>query len=231
MTHYYLVTSLAGPVEEFQHAQQPQQPHISVTEGINQLTATSASQKSSFLILGCLGSNIFEAMTSLSRHYEEQCSTLTFTMEDLSKLSWNDVKKMELLMESHHLFLKEKQHSQGSIVMVTGLKDGINQLSCLVNTSMTRELKKELRAKEEDDLYTKVTWCFCPHNGKWTKFPKRANYNLERKEVAQGIVDAQGRTWTVDYQSMEVIVRNSNQRAHLKRLVNFSGGKHLARKY
>lgn len=232
-THCCVVTSLAGPVAELQHAQQPQpqQPHSSVTEGINQLAATSASQKSSFQILGCSKRNVDEAMAKLSRYYEGQCSTLTFTMEELSKLNSYDVKDMEELMESQHLFLVEKQDSQGNIVMVTGLKDGISQMDSLVKTSITRELKKELRAREEDDLYTRVTWCFRPHNGKWTKFPKKANCNLEKKEVVHGIVDAQGRTWNVDLQSMEAILRNSNQWARLKRLVNFSGRKHLARKY
>lgn len=232
-THCYLATSLADPVAELQQAQQQQQPQplSSVTEGIKQLAATSASQKSNFLIFGCSRGNLGEAMTRLRRSYEEQCSTLAFTMEELSKLSWSNVKDMELLVESQHLVLKEKQDSQGNSVMVTGLKHGINQLGCLVQTSFNRELKKELRAWEEDDLYTRVTWCFRPHNGKWTKFPKRANYKLEKKEVAQGIVDAQGRTWDVDLQSMKAIIKNSHQWAHLKRLVNLSGGKHLARKY
>lgn len=167
-------------------------------------------------------------MARLSSSYEEMCTTLTFTMEELSKLSLDDVKDIELLIESQHLFLEEKQ---GNIVMVTGFKDGINQLSCLVKTFITRELKKELRAKDEEDLYTRVTWCFCPQNGYWTKFPKKANYNLEKKEVAQGIVDAQGRAWNVDLERMEATMINRNQRAQLKRLRNLSGGKHFTKRY
>lgn len=216
--------SLAEPVAELQY-EQHKQPHSSVTEEINQLVAASAKQKSNFLILGCSRSSIDEAMTRLRSYYEEQCTTLTFAMEELSKLSLNDVKDIALLIGSKRLFLEKKHDSQGNIVMVTGLKDAISQLNCLVNTFITRELRKELRAKEEDDLYTRVTWCFCLPNGNWTKFPKKANYNLESKEVAQGIVDAQGRTWNVDIRSMEVTMRSTNQRAQLKRLRNLSGGK------
>lgn len=224
-THCYLVVSPTGPVPEWHHAQQ--QPHSSVSEGINQLAATSASQNSSFLILGYSRNDVDDAMTELTRLYEEQCSTLTFKMEELANLSSDDMKEIKLLMESRHLCIKEKQDSQGTVVMVTGLKDGVNQLSGLVSTSVNRELKRKLKVSEEDDLYTRVTWCILPPNENWERVPKGANYNLEKKEVAQGIVDAQGRSWNVNLQSMEAILRISGQRAKLKRLVNLSGEQHF----
>lgn len=225
-THCYLVTSPTGPVPELHHAQQ--QPHSCVSEGINQLVATSASQNSSFLILGYSRNDVDDARTELTRLYEAQCSTLTYEMEELANLSSDDMKELKLLMESQNLCIKEKQDSQGTVVVVTGLKDGVNKLECFVSTSMNRELKRELKVRDEDDLYTRVTWCILPHNGNWQRVPKRANYSLEKKEVAQGIVDAQGRSWNVNLQSMEAILRISGQRAKLKRLVNLSGEQHFA---
>lgn len=222
----YLVTSPTGPVPELHHAQQ--QPHSCVSEGINQLAATSASHNSSFLILGYSRNDVDDARTELTRLYEAQCSTLTHKMEELANLSSDDMKELKLLMESQHLCIKEKQDSQGTVVIVTGLKDGVNKLECLISTSMNKELKRELKVRDEDDLYARVTWCILAHNGNWQRVPKRANYSLEKKEVAQGIVDAQGRSWNVNLQSMEAILRISGQRAKLKRLVNLSGEQHFA---
>lgn len=199
-----------------------------MSEGINQLAAISACQKSSFLILGYSRNDVDDAMTKLTEFYEAQCSTLTFKMEELANLSSDDLKEIKQLVESQYLCITEKQDSQGTVVMVTGLKDGVSKLECLVNTSMNRELKRELRVREEDDLYARVTWCILPHNGNWQRVPKTANCKLEKKEVSQGIVDAQGRTWNVNLQCMEAILRISGQRAKLKRLVNLSGEQRFA---
>lgn len=225
-THCCLVTGLAGPVPELHHVQQ--QPHFSTSEGIHQLVATSAGQKSSFLILGRSRKDVDDAKTRLSRLYEAQCSTVTFRMEEVANLSSDEMKELKLLMESQHLCMEEKQDCKVKVVIVTGSKDGVNQVSCLVTTSTNRELNRELKVREENDLCNSVTWCILLPNGDWKKVPKRANYLLEKKEVSEGILDGQGMTWNIDLVNMEATSGSSGRRAKLKRLVNLPGERHFA---
>uniref|UniRef100_A0A7N6AX46 Poly [ADP-ribose] polymerase n=1 Tax=Anabas testudineus TaxID=64144 RepID=A0A7N6AX46_ANATE len=87
---------------------------------------------------------------------------------------------------------------------------------------MQGSLIRVVRDREEDDLYTRVAWCILGQNGNWERLPKAANYNLENNDVAGGIVDAQGTSWTVDLQRTEA-KRQTGQTANLKRLHNQPG--------
>lgn len=187
-----------------------------MSEEISKLVTASASQKSSFLILGLSRKYVDDAVTKLRSLYEAQCSTQTFKMEELANLSPEDMEDLKLLVGTQGLCIQE---NQGTLT-VRGLKDGVNQVMQLVNASLNRKL----RVREEDDLYIRVAWCILPQNGNWERLPKKANYHLEKKDAAHGIVDAQGLTWTVDLQRMEAILQmKSGQRAKLKRLANLQG--------
>ncbi|RXN19007.1 poly [ADP-ribose] polymerase 14-like protein [Labeo rohita] len=78
------------------------------------------------------------------------------------------------------------------------------------------------REKDEDLLFAKVTWCVLGLHGVWQKVPKDLNYKLEKKDVKDGFVDAQGVKWTVDLQKMEATSCDSGQVTALKRLENLS---------
>lgn len=193
-----------------------QQSHSSVSVEISKLATASASQKSSFLILGLSRKYVDDAVTKLSSLYEAQCSTQTFKIEELANLSPEDMEDLKLLVETQGLCIQE---NQGTLIM-RGLKDGVNQVMQLVNASLNRKLK----VREEEDLYIRVAWCILAQNGNWERLPKTANYHLEKNDAAHGIVDAQGFTWNVDLQRMEAILQmKSRRRAKLKRLANLQG--------
>lgn len=193
-----------------------QQCHSSVSVEISKLATASASQKSSFLILGLSRKYVDDAVTKLSSLYEAQCSTQTFKIDELANLSPEDMEDLKLLVETQGLCIQENQGT----LKVRGLKDGVNQVMQLVNASLNRKLK----VREEEDLYIRVAWCILAQNGNWERLPKTANYHLEKKDAAHGIVDAQGLTWNVDLQRMEAILQmKSGQRAKLKRLANLQG--------
>ncbi|XP_073764125.1 protein mono-ADP-ribosyltransferase PARP14 isoform X2 [Danio rerio] len=78
----------------------------------------------------------------------------------------------------------------------------------------------QVREKEQDNLFTQVTWCILGVRGIWQKVPEEANHKLERADVNDGIVDAQGVKWTVDIKKMEATACVSGQVTALKRLEN-----------
>merc|ERR1712035_66220 len=99
------------------------------------------------------------------------------------------------------------QSRQGGLT-VSGLKDGVNQVMQLINACLHGSLRGEVRVREEEDLYTRVAWCILGHNGNWERLPKTANHSLENKDIAGGIVDAQGISWSVDLQRLEATGQN-----------------------
>ncbi|RXN14733.1 poly [ADP-ribose] polymerase 14-like protein [Labeo rohita] len=56
--------------------------------------------------------------------------------------------------------------------------------------------------------------------GVWQKLPTDINYKLEKTDVKDGIVDAQGVKWTVNLREMEATSCDSGQVTALKRLEN-----------
>ncbi|XP_051999457.1 protein mono-ADP-ribosyltransferase PARP15-like [Xyrauchen texanus] len=72
--------------------------------------------------------------------------------------------------------------------------------------------------RDQDHLFTQVTWCILGPHGIWQKVAKDMNHKLERGDVTGGITDAQGVKWTVDLRKMEAC--GTGQVTQLKRLEN-----------
>ncbi|KAE8279189.1 Poly [ADP-ribose] polymerase 14 [Larimichthys crocea] len=198
--------------------QQQQQPISSVSLGA--LCTTSINQ-SVFLFLGLSRKDVDDAMTKLKELYQAQCSTQTFKKEELAGLTADDMKDLKQLVKTQGLCMQMDQSGQGSLT-VSGLKDGVNQVMQMINASLQGSLRREVRVKEEEDLYTRVAWCILRHNGNWERLPKTANHSLENKDVAAGIEDAQGIKWSVDLQRLEAKtqMRLLGHTTNLKRLEN-----------
>lgn len=223
-THCYLLTYLAVSVPQLPHVQQ-QQSHSSVSAEISNLPTASTSQKSTFLIFGFSREDVDGAMTKLKSLYQAQCSTQTFKKEELAGLSPEDMEDLKQLMETQGLYMQKNQSDQDGLT-VSGLKDGVNQVMQMINGSLQGCLRREVRVREEEDLYTRVAWCILGQNGNWERVPKRANHSLENEiDLARGIVDAQGTMWSVGLQRMEATLQVTGQTAKLKRLVNLPGEK------
>lgn len=148
--------------------------------------------------------------------YQSLCSSQTFKKEEVAALTEGDLLTLTQTVESLGL---QVQNDQGDWT-VRGLTAKVNQIIHLVHSFMYGTLTREVRMKEEEDLYGRVAWCIQGTGGQWERLPKAANYQLERKDTEAGIVDAQGQQWDVRQQNMEVIKQFSTQKAKLKRLEN-----------
>uniref|UniRef100_A0A8C2CVB7 Poly [ADP-ribose] polymerase n=1 Tax=Cyprinus carpio TaxID=7962 RepID=A0A8C2CVB7_CYPCA len=122
----------------------------------------------------------------------------------------------QLLSILNSKYLQMEQSSDRWIVK--GLKDGVNKLVRLIQDALCRQV----RDKDQSILFNQVTWCILGSRGIWQKIPIDMNYKLEKKDVEDGIVDAQGVKWTVNLRKMEVIACHSGEVTALKRLENLS---------
>ncbi|XP_043953299.1 protein mono-ADP-ribosyltransferase PARP14-like isoform X1 [Gambusia affinis] len=178
---------------------------------------TTTSQQSSFLFVGLQRQNVDAALTKIKNLYQDHSATKTFTNQDLADLTEEDIKKLMNLVETQDLYVQENPLSQGGLT-VSGLKAGVNQVNQMLQTLIP--LRKELRAKEEESLYPGIAWCILGQNGNWERLPKTGNYNLEKKNITKGIVDAHGVSWSVNLLKMEARRDLTGQTAKLKRLEN-----------
>ncbi|RVE60394.1 hypothetical protein OJAV_G00180560 [Oryzias javanicus] len=174
-------------------------------------------QQSSFLFVGLTKKNVDEAVTKIRKLVKDSCSTNIFTKKDLEDLTEDGMKDLRTLAQQQNLYIQENPQDQGGL-MVTGLKSGVIQVVQMVNTAIP--LRKELRVKEEDSLYHRVAWCILVPHGSWERLPKADNYNLERGNIANGIVDTKGTKWNVNLEKTEARSQASEQAAKMKRLEN-----------
>ncbi|XP_030287686.1 protein mono-ADP-ribosyltransferase PARP14-like [Sparus aurata] len=214
-----VINRVSVPQRPHVQQQQQQPPSLSVSTDLSILHSTSTSQKSVFVFLGLSRQDVDNAMTKLKDTYQAQCSTQTFRKEDLVGLTQDDLEDLRQLVESHGLYIQRDQSGQGSLT-VSGLKDGVNQVTKKINDSMQENLRREVRAREEEELFSRVVWCILGNNGNWERLPKTANYKLENNDIAGGVVDAQGTEWSVDAQRSGASRPISGQTTKLKRLGN-----------
>ncbi|XP_038587306.1 protein mono-ADP-ribosyltransferase PARP14 isoform X2 [Micropterus salmoides] len=201
-------------VPQFSYVQQQQLPS-SMSPDLNIFHTSSRNEQSVFLFLGLSRKDVDDAKTKLKNLYQSQCSTQSFKKEELACLTQEDMEDLKQLVETEGLYMQEDQSGQGSLT-VSGLKDGVNKVVHMINAS----LRREVRVREEEELYTRVAWCILGPNGTWERLPKTANHSLEKNDVAGGIVDAQGIRWSVNAQKLKATSRVTGLNANLKRLVN-----------
>ncbi|ROK32553.1 Poly [ADP-ribose] polymerase 14 [Anabarilius grahami] len=168
-----------------------------------------------FLVIGYTDKEVSDACRELQRAYDSLCSTHSFYSEEIEHLTQDELDQLRSKINSLHLQLE--RISSGRWV-VTGLKDGVNEVFRLIQGALLRQV----REKDQTSLFTQVTWCILGPRGVWQKVPKEINYKLERNDVKDGIVDAQGVKWTVDLRKMEATACDSGQVTALKRLENLS---------
>ncbi|XP_029943875.1 protein mono-ADP-ribosyltransferase PARP14-like isoform X2 [Salarias fasciatus] len=195
---------------------QQQEHRLSASADLSILSNSPESQ-SAFLFLGLSRKTVDDAMAKLKDLYQNQCSTHTFRKEELHSLVQDDVTELMKLIETQGLYI---QNNQSGDLSVSGLKDGVTQAVMAFNAILHGNLKREMRVKEEEELFTRVVWCIMSHNRHWERLPKTANYNLEKQDLATGIVDAHGATWTVDLNSMKATNLMVAEPRKLKRLEN-----------
>ncbi|XP_051757531.1 protein mono-ADP-ribosyltransferase PARP15 [Ctenopharyngodon idella] len=189
-------------------------PHsIDLSSLVTALPVTDST--AAFLVIGLTDKDVSDACRELQRTYDSQCSTQSFHPEEIERLTQYEVNQLLTKISSLHLQL-ERISSEGWVVK--GLKDGVNEVVRLIKDA----LRRQVREKEQSSLFNKVTWCILGPRGVWQKVPIEVNYKLEKKDVKDGIVDAQGVKWTVDLRNMQATACDSEQVTALKRLENLS---------
>lgn len=119
-------------------------------------SSTSQQQKSVFMFVGLCEKNVEDAKTKLTDLCQAQCSTKTFSNDQLEGFTQDDMKDLKSKVEAEGLYIQWNQSGQGSLT-VSGLKHGVNQVMQMIQT--TGPLRREMRVKEEEDLYMRVAWC------------------------------------------------------------------------
>ncbi|XP_011485922.1 uncharacterized protein LOC105356445 [Oryzias latipes] len=231
-THSALASALAKLIFDIVVLDGPGALHYFSTDGKKEKEAVErlfhvcirekqgSNQQSSFLFVGLTRDGVDEAVTKLNILFEDRCSTKIFTNEDLKDLTEDGMKDLRKLAQQQKLYIKENPQGQGGLI-ISGLKAGVGQVVQMVDTAIP--LRRELRVKEEDSLYLRVAWCLLAPNESWERLPKAENYDLEKGNIANGIVDAKGIKWTVNLQKTEARSRASKKAAKLKRLENLIG--------
>ncbi|XP_037832646.1 protein mono-ADP-ribosyltransferase PARP14-like isoform X2 [Kryptolebias marmoratus] len=190
---------------------------VSVPADLSFLNISPVGQQSGFQFLGLCREDVDKAMAKLKDLYKTQCSTHTFKYEELEGLTEDDMLALQQLVDSEGLYM---QNDPTGNITVNGIKDGINKVIRIVHASLHGCLREQVKIREQDELYTRVMWCILGQSRDWERLPKTANHNLENKDTARGIQDAQGVLWQVDLQNMEATTRVPGQRTKLKRLEN-----------
>ncbi|XP_030286114.1 uncharacterized protein LOC115589412 [Sparus aurata] len=173
--HLSLNMNQGGKVPQSTQGQQQQQPSLSVSTDLH---TTLTSQKSIFLFLGLSRKDVDDAMTKLKDLYQAQCSTQTLKKEELTGLIPHQKENVKQSVEKRDLVKQKDQPGHNSLT-ASGLKGKVNQVTQKINPSLHGSLRREVRVREEEELYTRVAWYILGDYGKWERLPKTANYNLE----------------------------------------------------
>ncbi|XP_069028357.1 protein mono-ADP-ribosyltransferase PARP14-like isoform X1 [Embiotoca jacksoni] len=194
----------------------PVQPPPSASADMSSLQTSAAARQSAFLFLGLRKQDVDDAKEKFENLCQTQCLTQTFKKEELEALTQDEMEDLKRLVDAEGLYVKEEP--VGSF-KVSGLKDGVNEAARMINVSQQDNLRRAMRVREEEDLYTRVVWCIMGRSGTWERLPKTANHDLEHK-VARVMVDSQGDSWVVDLQTMQAVETITGLAMKLKRLEN-----------
>ncbi|KAM3590808.1 uncharacterized protein V6R79_016936 [Siganus canaliculatus] len=200
---------------------QQQRPSSPVSGELRSLQIPPISQNSTFLFMGITRKNVDDAKKMLKDLCEAQCSTQTFSKEELAHFAAEDLEELEDLAKTHGLSMQKDHPSQGCIT-VSGLKDAVSQVRQMTTACLQSSLRRQAKIRSQEDLYNRVVWCIMGPNGNWERLPKKANHDLENTDITYGIEDAQGVSWRVDLQRSEATCPASGRKATLKRLENLS---------
>ncbi|XP_076829248.1 uncharacterized protein LOC143475314 isoform X2 [Brachyhypopomus gauderio] len=168
-----------------------------------------------FLIVGLTENDMSDACVSLHQAYEGQCSSHSFSTDELKHLTAADVDHITNCAPSLGI---ETRQCNPDTLEVSGLTKGVNEMIRLIQGALVRQVKE----KEKDSVFSSVNWCILGSRGDWERLPREAHHQLESQSVGGGVMDARGQRWTVSLTKMEATMVQSRQVTKLKRLVNLS---------
>ncbi|XP_028822095.1 protein mono-ADP-ribosyltransferase PARP14-like [Denticeps clupeoides] len=173
----------------------------SITPDLSSLLrpASSAEESVTFTLIGLSAIDVSLACGELHQAYTTQCTTYTMTQEAMSKLHEPEVTQLSSRMQD--LGIRIEEPSQNGDMVVSGLRNGVNEVIQLVQVALARAV----REFEQRDLYG-----------------NEANQTLEQGRSSSEVMDGQGRRWNVDLKKMTASAVGSVRPYKLKRLENLS---------
>ncbi|XP_027034050.2 protein mono-ADP-ribosyltransferase PARP14-like isoform X1 [Tachysurus fulvidraco] len=171
--------------------------------------------KAEFLVVGIANDNVSRACQELQQAYQSQCSSQYVSQDELKQLTSAEID--DILNNVNSLGIQISQGGPNGME-VNGLTKGVNKFMQMIRGALVRKMKE----KEQDILFSHVSWCILGLRGIWERLPKEAHHQLENKNVAGGILDAQAQKWTVNLVKMEATAIGFTAVAKLKRLENSS---------
>ncbi|KAF7706609.1 protein mono-ADP-ribosyltransferase PARP14-like [Silurus meridionalis] len=166
-----------------------------------------------FLVVGLTDDNVSKACRELPQAYKSHCSSHVVSQEELKHFSPAEVDN--LINNVRRLGIQISQRGPDGLE-VYGLTKGVNEFTQLIKGALLRQM----REKEQDIVFSHVSWCILGLRGIWERLPKEAHHQLENNIVGGGILDAQAQKWTVNLTIMEAKAKGSNAVTKLKRLEN-----------
>ncbi|KAI5624654.1 poly [ADP-ribose] polymerase 14-like [Silurus asotus] len=166
-----------------------------------------------FLVVGLTDDNVSKACRELLQAYKSHCSSHVVSQEELKHFSPAEVDN--LINNVRRLGIQISQRGPDGLE-VHGLTKGVNKFIEQIKGALLRQM----REKEQDIVFSHVSWCILGLRGIWERLPKEAHHQLENNIVGGGILDAQAQKWTVNRTIMEAKAKGSNAVTKLKRLEN-----------
>ncbi|KPP67513.1 poly-like [Scleropages formosus] len=171
------------------------------------------------LVIGLCNEAVASAMQKLKQAYEDHSYQQEMSVEELTTLTQEDIAELASKMAALGV-QAELDRTQSGVLFLRGLRNAVEQACHAVESTIRKNLSKEVQKQKQDEIYAQVAWCFQEVGSNWERFPPQANYLLEKGDVSGAVKDGKGMQWTVDWGKMEATNKSTNQVAKLKRLEN-----------
>ncbi|XP_050969672.1 uncharacterized protein LOC127167588 [Labeo rohita] len=94
-----------------------------------------------FLVIGYSDAEVSDACRELKRAYDNQCTTQTFTPDEMNCLTSDEMDQLLFKVDLLHLQVETKSSEQW---VVKGLKDGVNEVLKLTKDAALRQVRKKV---------------------------------------------------------------------------------------
>ncbi len=91
-----------------------------------------------FLVIGHTSNDVSDACRELQRAYEDQCSTQTFSPDEIERLTLDEMNQLRSKVNSLHLQIEQSSSDRW---VVKGLKDGVNEVVRLIQDALRRQVR------------------------------------------------------------------------------------------
>ncbi len=95
--------------------------------------------RAEFLVIGHSDAEVSDACKEMKQAYDNQCSTQTFSPDEIRCLAPHEMNQLHSIVDSLHLQVETNSSEE---LTVKGLKDGVNEVVKLTKDAFLREVRK-----------------------------------------------------------------------------------------